>query len=48
MCVRIAMDLKIFATLSERNGPVSLEDLAAVKGADLILTGANVLARLSE
>ncbi|PYI04549.1 O-methyltransferase [Aspergillus sclerotiicarbonarius CBS 121057] len=38
MCVRIAMDLGIFSTLSERNGPVSLEDLAAVKGADLILT----------
>ncbi|RAK99542.1 O-methyltransferase [Aspergillus ibericus CBS 121593] len=38
MCVRIAMDLEIFSTLSERNGPVSLEELAAVKGADLTLT----------
>ncbi|PWY65800.1 O-methyltransferase [Aspergillus eucalypticola CBS 122712] len=39
MCVRIAMDLGIFSTLSERNGPVTLEDLAATKGADLVLTG---------
>lgn len=39
MCVRIAMDLCIFSTLSERNGPVTLEDLAATKGADLVLTG---------
>ncbi|KAI3002797.1 hypothetical protein CBS147346_5709 [Aspergillus niger] len=38
MCVRIAMDLGIFSTLSERNGPVTLEDLAATKGADLVLT----------
>ena len=43
MCVRIAMDLGIFSTLSERNGPVTLEDLAATKGADLVLTGNVVL-----
>ncbi|GKZ29847.1 hypothetical protein AbraIFM66950_006708 [Aspergillus brasiliensis] len=38
MCVRIAMDLGIFSTLSERDGPVTLEDLAATKRADLVLT----------
>ncbi|PYH73050.1 O-methyltransferase [Aspergillus vadensis CBS 113365] len=38
MCVRIAMDLGIFSTLCERNGPITLEDLAATKGADLVLT----------
>lgn len=39
MCVRIAVDMDIFTTLSERNGPVSLEELAAVKKASPILTG---------
>ncbi|KGO73074.1 Winged helix-turn-helix transcription repressor DNA-binding [Penicillium italicum] len=37
MCVRIALDMDIFATLTERNEPVSLEELAAVKNASLIL-----------
>ncbi|OQD71075.1 hypothetical protein PENPOL_c001G04565 [Penicillium polonicum] len=37
MCVRIALDMDIFATLTERNGPVSLADLAAVKKASPIL-----------
>ncbi|KAJ5411014.1 uncharacterized protein N7487_005373 [Penicillium crustosum] len=37
MCVRIAIDLDIFTTLTERNGPVSLNDLAAVKNASPIL-----------
>ncbi|KAJ5943728.1 hypothetical protein N7516_003896 [Penicillium verrucosum] len=37
MCVRIALDMDIFATLTERNGPVSLDDLAAVKKASPIL-----------
>lgn len=39
MCVRIALDMDIFATLTERNGPVSLDDLAAVKKASPILVG---------
>lgn len=39
MCVRIAVDMDIFTTLSERNGPVSLEELAAVKKASPILAG---------
>lgn len=39
MCVRIALDMDIFATLTERNGPVSLADLAAVKKASPILVG---------
>lgn len=39
MCVRIAIDMDIFATLTERNGPVSLDDLAAVKKASPILVG---------
>lgn len=39
MCVRIAIDLDIFTTLTERNGPVSLNDLAAVKNASPILVG---------
>ncbi|KAJ5384127.1 O-methyltransferase family 2 [Penicillium concentricum] len=37
MCVRIALDMGIFTTLTERNGPVSLDDLAAVKNASPIL-----------
>ncbi|KAJ5163950.1 uncharacterized protein N7500_005780 [Penicillium coprophilum] len=37
MCVRIAIDMDIFTTLTERNGPVSLEELAAVKNASPIL-----------
>lgn len=39
MCVRIAVDLDIFTTLTSRNGPVSLEELAAVKKASPILAG---------
>lgn len=39
MCVRIAIDLGIFTTLTERNEPVPLAELAAVKNASLILTG---------
>lgn len=39
MCVRIAIDMDIFATLTERNGPVSLDELAAVKKASPILVG---------
>ncbi|RAH81161.1 O-methyltransferase [Aspergillus japonicus CBS 114.51] len=38
MCVRIAIDLEIFTTLSERGCPTRLEELAAVKDADPILT----------
>ncbi|PYH85720.1 methyltransferase [Aspergillus uvarum CBS 121591] len=38
MCVRIAIDLEIFTTLTERGCPTRLEELAAVKGADPILT----------
>ncbi|KAJ5114417.1 hypothetical protein NUU61_000176 [Penicillium alfredii] len=38
MCVRIAIDLGIFTTLTERNEPVPLAELAAVKNASLILT----------
>ncbi|KAJ5499398.1 hypothetical protein N7453_008449 [Penicillium expansum] len=37
MCVRIALDMDIFATLTERDGPVSLDELAAVKNASPIL-----------
>ncbi|KAK4871037.1 hypothetical protein LT330_000274 [Penicillium expansum] len=39
MCVRIALDMDIFATLTERDGPVSLDELAAVKNASPILVG---------
>ncbi|KAJ6136204.1 hypothetical protein N7512_001364 [Penicillium capsulatum] len=44
MCVRIAVDLEIFTTLTERNGPVSLEELAAVKKASPILAVLRILA----
>ncbi|OQE02756.1 hypothetical protein PENVUL_c039G09352 [Penicillium vulpinum] len=37
MCVRIAIDMGIFTTLTERNGPVSLDELAAVKNAKRVL-----------
>ncbi|KAJ5189027.1 O-methyltransferase family 2 [Penicillium cf. griseofulvum] len=37
LCVRIAIDMGIFTTLTERNGPVSLKELAAVKNASPIL-----------
>ncbi|KAL4791443.1 S-adenosyl-L-methionine-dependent methyltransferase [Aspergillus venezuelensis] len=38
MCVRIAMDLDIFPTLSKASGPMTLEQLAAVKGASPLVT----------
>ncbi|KAJ5381377.1 O-methyltransferase [Penicillium cataractarum] len=34
LCVRIAIDIDIFTTLTKSNGPVSLKELAAVKNAD--------------
>ncbi|CDM34306.1 hypothetical protein DTO013E5_2304 [Penicillium roqueforti] len=37
MCVRIAIDMDIFTTLTERNRPVSLDELAAVRNASPIL-----------
>ncbi|KAJ6155504.1 hypothetical protein N7470_006070 [Penicillium chermesinum] len=36
-CVRIAMDMDVFTTLSKESGPLTLEELAAVKGADMEL-----------
>ncbi|THC89247.1 hypothetical protein EYZ11_011304 [Aspergillus tanneri] len=39
ICVRVGIDLGIFETLTENDRPVTLAELAAVKGADLILTG---------
>lgn len=39
MCVRIAIDMDIFTTLTERNRPVSLDELAAVRNASPILVG---------
>ncbi|GLI75035.1 hypothetical protein PoHVEF18_003285 [Penicillium ochrochloron] len=38
LCVRIAVDLDIFTTLAESDGPVSLEGLAAIRNADLLFT----------
>ncbi|KAJ5665184.1 uncharacterized protein N7477_007632 [Penicillium maclennaniae] len=38
LCVRIGVDLDIFTTLTERNIPLPLEEIAAVKNADLMLT----------
>ncbi|KAF9891654.1 hypothetical protein FE257_003666 [Aspergillus nanangensis] len=37
LCVRIGIDLEIFTTLSAKNGPVTLAELAAVKSASPIL-----------
>ncbi|PGH27028.1 hypothetical protein AJ80_01213 [Polytolypa hystricis UAMH7299] len=39
LCVRIAIDLDLFKTLAEKDGPVTLEELAAVKNADPVLVG---------
>ncbi|KAJ6117897.1 hypothetical protein N7523_005760 [Penicillium sp. IBT 18751x] len=38
LCVRIGIDLEIFTTLTDQNRPLALEELAAVKNADLKLT----------
>ncbi|PLB51497.1 O-methyltransferase [Aspergillus steynii IBT 23096] len=38
LCVRIGIDLGIFQTLTDRNAPMALEQLAAVKNASPILT----------
>ncbi|KAL4755781.1 uncharacterized protein BDW70DRAFT_167858 [Aspergillus foveolatus] len=43
MCVRMGIDLEIFTSLSKSTEPVSLEDLAAAKGASPIITGATDL-----
>ncbi|KAL4936041.1 hypothetical protein BDV06DRAFT_233759 [Aspergillus oleicola] len=37
MCVRIAIDLEIFSTLSKATEPMTLEQLAAVKGANTLI-----------
>ncbi|KAL2869523.1 S-adenosyl-L-methionine-dependent methyltransferase [Aspergillus lucknowensis] len=37
MCVRMGIDLEIFTTLSKSNGPLTLAELAAVKGAHLTI-----------
>lgn len=39
MCVRIGLDMGIFTTLTERNEPVSLDELAAVTNARPLLAG---------
>lgn len=39
MCVRIGIDLGIFVTPTEKDTPVTLEELSAVKNADPALTG---------
>ncbi|KAJ5148851.1 hypothetical protein N7448_000429 [Penicillium atrosanguineum] len=38
LCVRIGIDLDVFTTLTDRNVPLAIEELAAVKNADLMLT----------
>ncbi|KAL4913952.1 S-adenosyl-L-methionine-dependent methyltransferase [Aspergillus aurantiobrunneus] len=38
MCVRMGIDLEIFSTLSKASGPVTLNELAAVTGADPFMT----------
>jgi hypothetical protein len=40
MCVRMGINLEMFTSLSRSVEPVSLEDLAAVKGASPFITGA--------
>jgi hypothetical protein len=39
MCVRMGIDLEIFTTLSKAAEPVTLSELAAVKGADIRIAG---------
>lgn len=39
MSVRIGIDLGIFTTLAQKNGPTPLEEIAATKNAEPLFTG---------
>lgn len=39
MCIRIAIDLDLFQTLTENDRPTTLEELATVKNADSLFAG---------
>ncbi|TKA63319.1 hypothetical protein B0A49_09091 [Cryomyces minteri] len=41
MCVRVCIDLKIFALTAGSNGPMTAEQLAQVTGAEQLLVGLN-------